>query len=428
MPTLKFNPETIAIVIFSAVFLWFSASNIIDNKIIHQYPIGYFASDGFQNYGITEGLKEQGNYLYQPYAVAGGFKDVVGTHYPILYHLAVILSNSISIPTYDGLILMVILMLLSISYTAYLIIRKFNEKIAILSLPIMILVTYGKFSYIITFGQHGTISGSLYMIGLLWAISTFGLKESTFIILFLSSAMLGHAQGFFFGGMFLGIYLLINLLSKKLKLSDIKQLFIIGIGTFVITFYYYIILKNSWIAQGFSKLDFSTPEKFMQGGAFPLVLLKDFNILILIALVIGIIVAITLYLKNKTTSLLVFLFLFALGFTNYIGFTHRAFQQRFLWPIYVSAFIGISLYYGSKIIMKNVKMIYSLILFVLLISVLVLAYKDKTKPGSMMDPYHWESFLWIQKNIQKQSTVFFFYQDITTQHSLYYASSQRKSY
>ena len=148
----KTHIEAIALIIFCTAFLWFAASNILENKISHEFPIGYLASDAFQNYGIAEGLKESGSYLYQPMSVAGGFKDVVGTHYPILYHLSVLIHHASGIEVYDSLVLLIILFLLSISLTVYLIIRRYAKGAAIIALPIMILVSYGKFSSSITWG------------------------------------------------------------------------------------------------------------------------------------------------------------------------------------------------------------------------------------------------------------------------------------
>ena len=188
----KINLEAIILIIFSAAFLWFAASNILGNSANNEYPIGYLASDSFQNYGIAEGIKNSGNYKYQPLSVAGGFKDVVGTHYPIIYHVSGLLSYTGNIETHDSLMVMIILTLLTTALVMYLIIRKFSKSAAILALPLMLLVSFGKFSSAITWGQHGAITGSLFLVALLWAFSRFELDELFFIIIFISASFFGH--------------------------------------------------------------------------------------------------------------------------------------------------------------------------------------------------------------------------------------------
>ncbi len=429
MPDKKLDLEIIALILFAGAFLWFASSNILGNQLNHQYPIGFFASDSFQNYGIAEGLKEQGNYFYQPAAVAGGYKDVPGLHYPIIYHLAVIFANLAGITTHDSLIFVAILLLLGTALTVYLLIRKFSKNAAILSLPLMLLASYGKFSLAITFGQHGLIAGSFFLAAFLWALTKFDLEEVIFLAIFLSASMLGHAPEFVFSVIFMAFYLLIKLLTKQFRLSYIKKLMLIGISTFILTIYYYLILKGTWIAQGYSKLEFVTVKQFMEGMAFPPVLFsQDFHLAVLLAFGVGLVLAITLFAQKKESAFPALIFLVMLGFSNYVGYGHKAFQQRFLWPIYMAAFVGLAIYFGVKLLLKKVTVVYALLIFLLLSAGIVWAYSGKTQPSSMMDPYHWDSFIWIQKNVPKESTVYFFYQDFTTQHSLYYASSQRKSY
>ena len=352
-----------------------------------------------------------------------------GLHYPVLYHIVAIFSNITGITTYDTLILIAILFLLGTSLCVYLIIRKFNKHIAIISLPVMVMASYGKFSLSITFGQHGLITGGFFLVAFLWVLSSFRLEKVFLIFIFLSATMLGHAPEFVFGMIFLALYVLILLLNGRLQISVIKRLIVIGVLTFITTIYYFIILKGTWIAKGFSKLEIITLTKFLEGKAFPPILFnQDFNILLLIAFYIGALLGGYFMIQKKSIPLTVLFFLVLLGFSNYFGYGHKAFQQRFLWPIYIAGFFGLTVYSGFRLIIKKTSLIYSFIMFLVLSSTIVLAYAGKTKPGSMMDSYHWDSFVWIQKNIPKESIVFFFYQDITTQHSLYYASTQHKTY
>ena len=426
---IKDGLECVVLMIFCIAFLWFAASNILDNKISHEYPFGYMASDAIQNYGIAEGIKENGNYRYQPMSVAGGYKDVVGTHYPIIFHLSNLLHFISGIEVYDSLMLIVIFMLMGASLVVYLIIGRFSKNAAIIALPLMLLVSYGKFSSGITWGQHGSITSSLFLVSLLWTFSRFEFNELFFIIVFLSASLFGHPSAFVFGVTFIFMYILIKILKKDFKLTDTKKIAIMGAITFVIIFYYGVIVKYTWGAAGFSNPEILTTKKFIEGGAFPaIILFKDFNIFVLIPFFIGFIVLMVSFLRKKSSYMLALLFLFLVGYSNYIGFGTRAFQQRFLWPVYISAFFGIGIYFVLKLIFKKLNILHSSALFLIILVIFLAAYSGKTTAGSMMDPYHWDSFEWIQKNIEKDKAVYFFYQDIINQRALYYASTQRESY
>lgn len=430
MKTLKIKKsvEGLTLIIFCAAFLWFAASNILGNRISHEYPIGYMAADAIQNYGIAEGIKENGNYLYQPMSVAGGFKDVVGTHYPLIYHNTVLSHFAAGIKIYDSLMIMIIFGLLITSLVMYLIIRKFNKNAAIIALPLMLLVSYGKFSSGITWGQHGSITSGLFLVALLWTFSRFGLNELFFVIIFLSGCFFGHPSIFVYGIIFIFIYIIIRLLKKELKLTDIKKLAIGGIITLMIISYYFIIFRFAWVSSDYL-FNIITVKKFLESMAFPpIILSKDFNFLVLISIVVGLIVSLIFFLKKRTTIISAFLFLSLIGLSNYVGFTTRAFQQRYLWPIYLSAFFGIGVYFIIKLIFKRLNIIHSCATFLLILTIFLFAYSGKTTVGSMMDEYHWDSFEWIRQNINKDTPVYFFYQDIGYQSAVYYASSQRKSY
>jgi len=425
---IKLNTEHIIISLFSAIFIFLFASTVLNNQINHPSPYGYFASDAFQNYGIAKGIQESGNYKYQPLSVAGGFSDVVGTHYPILYHIVVLLSNTTGIEIHDSLILTMILFLLIACLSAYMIIKKHNTKVAIIALPFMLILLQSKFLNSIVYGQHGLIAGTMFLVGVIMAITYFGLEVSI-VSIFLSATMLGHAGEFLFAGIFFVIYICIKFLQKEIKFLEIKKIILIGILTLVITSYYFVIVQYTWGKTGYSGLEFVSTEKFSEGGAFPPVLFdKDFSWIIIVLIVCGIIISIIGIIRKIDMTIIAFMFLILLGFSNYFGFGHRGFQQRFVWPIYISFFAAIAVYYGIKLILRNVNIVYTAIAFILLSGIFVFASSSKELPQGIMDQYHWDSFLWIQKNMEKDKSIFFFFQDSITQRSIYYASTQRRTY
>ncbi len=413
--------------IFSAAFIFLFAGNILQNEINHPYPFGYFASDAFQNYGIAKGLQDSGSYKYQPFSVAGGFSDVVGTHYPILYHIVVLVSNATGLQIYDSLVLTMILFLLVTCLSAYAIIRKYNSKIAIISLPFMLILAQPKFMNAILFGQHGLITGSMFLVGFALALIYFEL-DIGMIIVFFSATLLGHGGEFVYAGILFVIYLAIRFFRKEFKFSDAAKVVLIGIGTFIVIIYYFVIAQYTWGRGGYGNFEIISVEKFAQSNSFPAILFNvEFNIMMFALIIIGVIIAILGLLKKLDIPIITSLFLLLLGFSNYFGFGYRAFQQRFSWPVYISIFAAIAIYFAVKLILKNVSIIYAGIIFLILSGIFVSAYNQQIVSG-LMDPYHWDSFLWIQKNVEKDKPVYFFYQSMITQRSIYYASTQRKTY
>jgi hypothetical protein len=266
-------------------------------------------------------------------------------------------------------------------------------------------------------------------VALLWAFTKFELNNPFFIIIFLSGTFFGHQPEFVFGLGFIFLYFVLKFIRKDLKAGDIKKIITIGVITLLIISYYLIIFKFAWVSAGFSALEIVSVEKFLEGRAFPPVLLfDDFNFLILIFSFIGIAIVSLMLFKKKNTLSAAMLFLFLLGLTNYIGAGHKAFQQRFLWPIYLSAFFGIGIYYAIKFIMKRVNVIFSAGVFILLLIIFIPAFGGKTNAGSSIDAAHWAGFDWIRDNVEMDKPVYFLYQDMIGQRSIYYASTQRETY
>jgi len=110
-----------------------------------------------------------------------------------------------------------------------------------------------------------------------------------------------------------------------------------------------------------------------------------------------------------------------IGLGNYYGFREKAFQLRFFWPIFLSFLIGFGIYHMLKLIVKEWKQLYSVIvssvivLAILINSVPFMPHYSRLETSGIMDPYHWEAFKWIEKNTDRKSRIYFFYGDIYDQ-------------
>ena len=80
------NLEKPYLLIFFGVMLFLGISNLWDHRIQHEFPYGYLASDTFQQQTRAEGIKDAGNYRFEPFYIVKGYKDVVGYYPPVIHH------------------------------------------------------------------------------------------------------------------------------------------------------------------------------------------------------------------------------------------------------------------------------------------------------------------------------------------------------
>ena len=142
-----------------------------DHRLQHEFPYSYLASDTFQQQTRVEGIKDSGNYRFEPFYIVKGYKDVVGYYPPVIHHLGIMLHFSSGIPLYDTIYFMVFFNAILAAFVMYMIIRSYSRQIALLSLPLSILIFSDK-SYIgFLWGHWASITGQLFLICVFWAMS-----------------------------------------------------------------------------------------------------------------------------------------------------------------------------------------------------------------------------------------------------------------
>jgi hypothetical protein len=155
--------------------------------------------------------------------------------------------------------------------------------------------------------------------------------------------------------------------------------------------------------------------------------LPDFRIM-LIPMAIGIIVSLFLLKKKNPKNILplsIGILTLLFGYSNYVGFRHRAFTLRIFWPIFLSIFLGTGLYYTFKIFLKNWKLIYSVTLSTIILLLLnstlspaLIPHAVKFTSTGLMDSYHWNTFMWLKDNTPETAKIYFFYGDPYAQDAL----------
>ena len=128
------------VVLFITLFLYLGMGNLLDHRIAHEFPYAHLASDAFQHQNRAESIKQMGNYRYEAPYVAAGFKDSVIFYMPAMYHMSVLLSHMSGLETHDTNYFLVFLAFTLSILLVYFLIRRFNSKVALLSLPLAFVI------------------------------------------------------------------------------------------------------------------------------------------------------------------------------------------------------------------------------------------------------------------------------------------------
>ena len=405
-------------IVFGAL-LFLGVSNLWDHRLQHEFPYGYLASDTFQQQTRAEGIKDAGNYRLEPFYIVKGYQDVVGYYPPVIHHLGIILHFSSGIPLYDTVYFMVFFNAILAAFVMYVIIRNYSKQIALLSLPLSILIFSNK-SYIgFLWGHWASITGQLFLICVFWAMSKISVDKIEVVLgIFIGALALSHTSELLYGAVFIFIYMLFLLFSRKFELKYFKKIIIAGIISVAISFYSLYIFSKSFMVINPYKFEVST-----DWGGTPIFYLIDFKLL-LILLAIGLIASLMM-LKKFDMPVIAGLFMLGIGYTNYIGFGLRAFQPRLLWPIYLSFFFGFGLFILIKFLpvkLRAISVFITGILFLMILSTLIhLPYVptyNKVSTQGLMDPWHWKAFQWLGQNTPKDAKLFFFYGDVYDQDAI----------
>jgi len=410
--------ESIFLIVVFFTLLLAGVGVLWDHKISHEFPYSYLASDAFQDLDIAQNVKDSGNYRY--YSISGGIgnKDVVGQYVPILFTLPVLFSYSSGLEVYDSIYLMMFLLSSFGSIMMYLLIRKFNKSVAILSLPLSLFLFNGPFYVAFTWGQWGYLLGSYFLIAAVWAITKLEIKYS-FILLgvILSGNFHAHPSEAMYIAGFGFVYLFFNsLMDKKINLKAIKNYLYSIILFVIISFNYIIIFKNTFFKgnTGGKLVDLANPTSF---GWKPL-FLSSFDFLYIL-IIIGVLISLFFIKKKNLAGILLGWFMLVVGYTNYLGGTlgSRSMQSRFFWPIYLGVFVGLLFYVLLKFVFKKRIFLYSILVSLALLIAIFNLYTDRFTTPGIMNQYNWESLDWIKKNAGAESKILFFYSDVYTHNS-----------
>ncbi|MBI2135298.1 hypothetical protein HYU09_04875 [Candidatus Woesearchaeota archaeon] len=424
MVKIKVDIEKVLLALFFSFILFLGPGELFDHRIKHDFPFAYGASDAFQHQVRAEAIKDMGNFRYEADYISRGLEDVVGTYPPLSYHLGVIFSYLAGVETYDSMYFIIVFFPILGSLVMFFIIRDYNRTAALFSLPLSMIVFSSPIIIGFLWGHWPSILAQSFLIFFFWSIMRMDLHMSFLLIaIALSAVALTHTAAAIFGIIFLVLFFGTKFISKSMTKQDIKVMILSFAAAFIITFYYLVIFWNTWAkVQPYSfsvePVSLGTPMFYIAGFG-----------LLLLPMAIGAIASLS-KLKSLHISLVLAFAMLIAGFLNYAGFSLRAFQVRFFWPIYLSVFVGLCLYLAFKLVIKKQSyLIASFIFIILLVSfsglikfpvmgqtevqaIPSIPYSNIAASQGLMNQYNWEAFGWISKNTEKDAAVYFFYGDI----------------
>jgi len=415
----KLDFEKIFLFLVFFLLLWLGLGPLWDHRIKHDFPYGYMASDTFQHQIRAESIKDAGNYRQEAFYIIKGFHDVIGYYPPLIYHIGIIFSYLAGLEVYDGAYFVIFLLAIFAVLLMYYVIKHFHQITAILAMPLTILIFTFPIYIAFTWGHWPAIAAGLFVIASIWAIQRFELNKAYILLaVFFSGVIYTHTSEAIFVFLFIFVYLLLKFVFKKLEWTEVKHFLFAGILAFIISLYSLLIFIRVWgVAQ---------PYKFSSYPVWegtPGFYFSNFGIILQIIILIGMILALfVIAKKNINAAIIAGFVLFALGFTNYFGFSFRAFQLRFFWPLYLAVFFGLVFYklgYElSKYTGKKLNTVAAIIVSILLFSAIIYFHYKPLVSEGLMNQYHWNAFKWIEANTPKDAKIYFFYGDIYGQDAL----------
>lgn len=416
----KIDSEGIFLIIVFALLLWTSYGALSGHKLSHESLTGYFAADPIQDSCWIDGIKDTGNYKYFAPWTMCGLKDINAWYAPPVFQLIALISSTSGLESHDALIFIVYLFAVISAIIAYFIIRDYNKNVAMLSMPLMAYLFFGKFYNAFLFGQWGYTISCLFMIASFWAITKIN-KEKSYILLalFITGIAYTHISELIYTVLFIIFFLAFKTATKEINEDLIKKIILAGIISFILSAYFILMLKLGGVSETTigSFIDLSKPYHLEDFG-FPGATIALFGIM-LIPIIIGMALSLK-QIKKMHTSFLIGYFMLLVGYLNYLGGTIgvRSIQNRYFWPIYISVFFGLTIYAIAKLIIKEWKPSYSAAISILLLVVLIVVNYEKPGSNSLMEKERLDGLKWFNEKTTPDAKIFFFYGDTYSQTSV----------
>ena len=415
--------EIILLVIVFGTLFYIGPGSVFRHQLSNTYPLQYAATDGFLYMMLSEWVYDTGNYRYNPPYSVEGFTDSIAYHPPVFMQLSAVFAHTAGLNSFDATSLLLGLAILAGAFTFYMLIRGYNKKVALASLPLLLFLFVRTFPVGYTWGEALLLMGSYFFIVLLLILANLDRLGDTWSIVILgivwAASVLTHTVEAAFFLAFIILYLAFTALLRQKGVGDLKKagkvVLLALLIMLVLSFNYLVIFANGYLKLTGGAQVTWTPVSPDDPGAIRSPKFTEFTLLSELLIVIGAFLAFMLAMKKAHPALLAAPFMLVIGMLNWIGWPYRAFQTRFLWPIYLSVLFGICIYLCLKHVLKQDFFTKHGTLIIAIISLtasaaIVFFLYTPVVSGAMY-PEQYNAFRWIDQNTPTTAKVMFFYGD-----------------
>ncbi len=402
------------------LLLWLGPGTIWAHQVDHGYPYAYNAADAFQHQARAEGILLIGDYEYEPMErISGVFAEFPGYYPPTVSQLGALWAAIPGLETYHTTPALVFLSIFVSGALMYFIIRRFNKIMALLSLPLYLYLfsTPVAMRYF-TWGHWPGIFGQLFIFLLAWTVLERDMPGwILFILIALTGVFMAYTSYVIPTGIIILAALGLMLRNGELRMNRILTLALAAPVFLLIVSRFAIIFINVW---GPLMEAQTVVRDWPGGGGAPVFAeLGAIRLLVVCGAILSVVILSQQFLKKSVTKPLIILFglvMFGLGYANAIGFHKRAFFVRLLWPIYLSVFLGILLYYAGQMLLKQLGIKWNLALGVgvtaiLLITIAATISKPSAGAGTMNQQL-WDGITWLRDTTPENATFAVMYGDV----------------
>lgn len=403
--------ESTILLLFVVAMLFTGWATLMDHEISHTYPYGYGSSDSFIHYNLAETAKQFGKLQYFAPWYVWGHDDVEICQSPLMYDTSGMFSFISGIETYDLNMAFAMLAPILISLIMYLLIRKLNKNVALLSLPLGLLSYTQPFSFIFSFGALPHALSWVYAIGAVWAGVNIRVKYVWVLLyVFMTASFMTHSPEMLIVSFLVLLIMVVELFKEKDKIAYVKPYIYAGV-MFVVLNSFELIRFFGMNMMRFESVA-ATRVKHEFGIPFPVI--TDFPVYILVILGIGVLLSVWLLTKKQhPAAIITSLFFLVAGYGNYFHLDKRAIHIRMLWPVLLSIFFGIVVYMIIKSLSKKRAMYQTAAI------ALIVLFSVQFAPASPLHGFmtedRYEGFVWLRENTPEDAIVHYMYCDECSQ-------------
>jgi len=373
-------------------------------------------------------LEESGNWARLAPSLSRGYDDVIQSQPSALEILSVLLAQATGFGFYTTTYIIVILLVLLAVFCFYFLVRTFNPKVALLSLPLNVLLFSNVFVTAFTWGNWPFFAGSCMLVLFFWCLTR--IKERwipALGALAMAAVAFGHTSEYLFIAPIIGFMFLLDAVSSTIKstsmlgngrVADMSRSFnwaewkrIAGmvLGSAIIAGYYLIIFKGTFLHA--YEPQYLTPDST---GLGMFVSVTTPGVWLAVLLAAGVALGVVMMRKHRVLQMGFVMLL--IGFTNYLGTGKRGLETRYLWPIYLSVFLGLLLYFVfTNVLKRKLAPRTCAIISIVLIAVLAHQYYVPLGSPGMLIKEGWQGIEWVAHETPKDATVLYVYGDAYSQ-------------